>query len=111
MKKKSKKFLNRLQEAQKQGKINKQLRKDKKKKLLAEKRKLKLIEEKKKIKREKEKERRKNKMILNNNENDKKILNFILDVVFNDPEYRKLFDFTYKSQLYESKDIIYNKSN
>lgn len=105
-KKKSKKFLNKLQEAQKQGKINKQLRKEKKKRLLAEKRKQKLIEEKKKIKREKEKERRKNKKILNNNENDKRILNCILDVIFNDHEYRKHFDFTYKSQLHEAKDII-----
>ena len=49
-KKKSKEFQNKLLEAQKQGKINKQLRKANKKRKLAEKRKLKLIGEKKKRK-------------------------------------------------------------
>ena len=104
--KKSKYNKSKMLKAQMEGKINKKLRKENKKKLLKEKRKLRQIEEKKKIKREKEKERRKNKVILDNNANDGRILNVILDSIYNNPKYKKYFNFTYKKQKHEARDII-----
>ena len=109
---KQKKLVNRkkIVKAQMKGKMNKRIQKEKKKILNEQKRKLKQqnikMEAKKIQKRLKEKERRKNKKITDNNKNDERILNVILDTINNNCKFKKHFDFTYASQKFDSREIL-----
>jgi|LakMenEpi03Aug12_release.lakeMendotaPanAssembly.Ray.scaffolds.fasta_scaffold344640_1 hypothetical protein len=55
-----------------------------------------------------ERERRKNKKILSNDEHDQKILNSIHEIINTNQKFKKHFDFTYHTQVYEPKQIIMN---
>ncbi len=104
--KKKKVIRNYMIKAQMKGKLNKRLRKETLKKLNKEKRRLKQKQIRKNEKREKERLRRKNKKILTNTENDKKIVDAVINTINNDKYLKKYYDFSYKLQIHKLEDII-----
>lgn len=92
--------------AQIKGKKEKKKRVELKKQLNKEKKRKKKKERIKEEKRKREKERRKSKKIIFNKEKDEKILNAILETIWENDNIKKHFDFTYSGQIYEAHIMV-----